>query len=60
MTIAIIAPHADDETLGCGGSILKHKNKNDKNKSQAYDLKYIGIQKRGVELSIKKHGQIEP
>lgn len=24
-TVAIIAPHPDDETLGCGGSILKHK-----------------------------------
>ena len=28
--VLIIAPHADDETLGCGGAILKHKNKNDK------------------------------
>ena len=28
--ICIIAPHADDETLGCGGTILKHKKNGDK------------------------------
>lgn len=30
MTIAIIAPHADDETLGCGGLILKFKKANER------------------------------
>lgn len=29
-TVAIIAPHPDDETLGCGGTILKHKELGDK------------------------------
>jgi len=28
--ICVIAPHPDDETLGCGGTILKHKKENDK------------------------------
>ena len=28
--ILVIAPHADDETLGCGGSLLKHKSNKDK------------------------------
>jgi N-acetylglucosamine malate deacetylase 1 len=28
--ILVIAPHGDDETLGCGGSLLKHKYKSDK------------------------------
>lgn len=28
--IFVIAPHPDDETLGCGGTILKHKSKKDK------------------------------
>lgn len=30
MNIIAISPHPDDETLGCGGTLLKHKNKNDK------------------------------
>ncbi len=28
-TILVIAPHPDDETLGCGGTLLKHKQKGD-------------------------------
>jgi N-acetylglucosamine malate deacetylase 1 len=28
--ILAVAPHPDDETLGCGGAILKHKSKGDK------------------------------
>ena len=23
--VIVIAPHPDDETLGCGGTLLKHK-----------------------------------
>ena len=30
MKILIISPHPDDETLGCGGTFLKHKNMGDK------------------------------
>jgi len=30
MNVLVIAPHPDDETLGCGGTILKHIEKNDK------------------------------
>ena len=30
MKIIILAPHPDDETLGCGGTILKHKTRGDK------------------------------
>ena len=29
MNILIIAPHPDDEILGCGGTILKHIKNND-------------------------------
>ena len=30
MKTLIVAPHPDDETLGCGGSLLKHKFNKDK------------------------------
>ena len=29
MRIMIVAPHPDDETLGCGGSLFRHKKKGD-------------------------------
>ncbi len=30
MNVLIISPHHDDEVLGCGGTIVKHRRKNDK------------------------------
>ncbi len=28
--ILVIAPHPDDETLGCGGTLLRHINEGDR------------------------------
>ena len=30
MNVMVIAPHPDDETLGCGGTLLKHRENGDK------------------------------
>lgn len=29
-TIVVVAPHPDDETIACGGTLLRHKNRGDK------------------------------
>ena len=32
MRILVISPHPNDETLGCGGTILKHEDMVNKNR----------------------------
>ena len=39
MNILVVSPHPDDETLGCGGTIFKHK----KNGDKVYWLNITGI-----------------
>ena len=39
MKILVVSPHPDDETLGCGGTLLKHKEMSDK----IYWLNITGI-----------------
>ena len=53
--ILVVAVHPDDETLGCGGTLLKHKAKGDKvhwlictnlnKKHSYYDNRELEIQK---------------
>ena len=45
--IMIIAPHPDDETLGCGGTILKHK-------SMADELSWLIVTNISVEEEYDK------
>ena len=41
MTVLVIAPHPDDEVLGCGGTIAKHASKG--------DLVYVAVVTKGCE-----------
>lgn len=58
MRVLIISVHPDDETLGCGGTILKHKRQND-------DLYWLILTKASEELGFsvdfvaKRANQIE-
>ena len=59
MKILVIAPHPDDETLGCGGTLLKHKKNNEimywLTVTSALDQKKWGkdfIKKRKSELAM--------
>ena len=55
--IIVIAPHPDDETLGCGGTLLKHKNRGDQvhwligtHISEKMGFEATRIEKRQVEI----------
>ena len=48
--ILVVAPHADDETLGCGGSLLKHK----KNGDKIYWLLVTKLKKNHKKYNIKQ------
>lgn len=58
MKIAVISPHPDDETLGAGGFLLKHRkegnqiywiNMTDVNENQGWDSSFIKYRKRQIE-----------
>ena len=45
--VLVISAHPDDETLGCGGTLLKHKYNND-------ELYWLIITKANEELGFSK------
>lgn len=59
--VIVISPHPDDETLGCGGTLLKHKNKNDeiywiivtKPSNENYSKEFV--KKRESEIDLVSH-----
>ena len=63
--LIIIAPHADDEVLGCGGLILKRISEGhevgellmtDVTKSKDYDEKYKSKRSNNIKLVCEKLG----
>lgn len=61
-TIVVVSPHPDDETLGCGGTLLKHKDMGDDlhwiiatgiSMSQGYEPKLV--EKRNEEIDQVAH-----
>ena len=56
--LLFIAPHADDETLGCGGTMLKYQSKGD----EIYWLLVTGMSEAGAyskERIAKRATEIE-
>jgi len=62
--ILFIAPHPDDETLGCGGTILKHKAAGDKtywliitgiSEENGYAKKTVASRKQEIEMISKRY-----
>jgi len=57
--VLVIAPHPDDETLGCGGTLLKHKNQGDEifcllitnmDLNDGWDLDVFNRRQKEIEL----------
>lgn len=58
MKVLVVSPHADDETLGAGGSILKHKAEGD----QVFWLNMCTLKENfgyALELVIERREQVE-
>lgn len=63
--VVVIAPHPDDETLGCGGTILKHISKGDNvywvivtcaNEELGFTKEAIENRKKEIEIVSKMYG----
>lgn len=63
--VIVVSPHPDDETLGCGGTLLKHKSNNDQIywlimtnifESQSYDAEKVKQRQIEIEAVSNAYG----
>ena len=65
MKILVIAPHPDDETLGCGGTLFRHKQEGDEiywgiitqvSAGKNWSEKFVHNRNSEIESVQKKYG----
>src|SRR5438132_11059740 len=63
--IVVVAPHADDETLGCGGTLLKHRSSGDEinwlifttlDQKSGFSKERVACRKRAIEEVRREYG----
>ena len=63
--ILVIAPHADDESLGCGGTLLRHKSEGDNihwllvtgmSETNGFSKERIAIRQQEIDLVAEHYG----
>jgi len=65
MNVLVVSPHPDDETLGCAGTLLKHKAKRDRiywlimtnvSEAEGYPKERVVSRQREIDAVAKKYG----
>ena len=63
--IIVIAPHPDDETLGCGGTLLRHKAEGDEihwlivttiTENSSYEKEFVKLRQQEIERVASAYG----